>query len=568
MTLQSAWPLLLLIPLLAWCGWEWQHSPRRLGLLLKTLALAAVCLALARPQWNIRETYSAVAVLSDASESIPDEQRGQQESYVRRARAASGGHVLRELEFGAFPLRELREPSAGRSTNLEAAIRNALSALPSDRIPRLVVLSDGLANEGAVERAVYQAWDRHVPVDTVTLAGRPDPRLSIGSVRFPREAFVGEQFPVEFEVENPESGEATLELRAEGRPIGSQAVQLPAGTSTVTARARIELPGATLVEGILSAEDGSEARFAGAVSIRQPRALLITSDTAEENAPLESVMQATGFELVRARASATLMADDQAGYDIVACSNEDFEAWPASLKERLGAFVREGGGFLFIAGERNLYRERTEGRDALPGHAAGGAGAAEDARGDGRRPRRRQVLFDGGQEDAAGEAVRARRRGEPAFHRQRGRAGLRQFVRVGRPPAAQRIPLRNPAADRRNRRRRRHTDRAGTGRGLPDHQAAGGRVQAHPAAHGTGFRRKATVSRWRGEAAANEVTISTIGLGQDVNRSYLERVARSAEGQSYFLIDISALEQIVLKDVMEHTGTSVTEREFRADSRR
>ena len=64
------------------------------------------------------------------------------------------------------------------------------------------------------------------------------------------------------------------------------------------------------------------------------------------------------------------------------------------------------------------------------------------------------------------------------------------------------------------------------------------------------------------EAASNEVTISTIGMGQDVNRSYLERVARSADGQSYFLIDISALEQIVLKDVMEHTGTSVTEREF------
>jgi hypothetical protein len=64
------------------------------------------------------------------------------------------------------------------------------------------------------------------------------------------------------------------------------------------------------------------------------------------------------------------------------------------------------------------------------------------------------------------------------------------------------------------------------------------------------------------EAAANEVTISTIGLGQDVNRSYLERVARSADGQSYFLLDISGLERIVLKDVKEHTGTSVTEREF------
>ena len=561
MTLQSAWPLLLLIPLLAWCGWEWQHSPRRLGLLLKTLALAAVCLALARPQWNIRETYSAVAILSDASQSIPEDQRLQQESYVRRARAASGGHVLRELEFGAFPLRELREPSTGQSTNLEAAIRNALSALPSDRIPRLVVLSDGLANEGAVERAVYQAWDRKVPVDTVTLAGRPDPSLSVGSVRFPREAFVGEQFPVEFEVENPAPRGATLELRAEGRPIGSQAVQLPAGTSSVTARARIELPGATLVEGILTAEDGSETRFAGAVSIRLPRALLISSDTAEENAPLESVMQAAGFELVRARASAALMADDKTGYDIVACSNEDFEAWPAALKERLAAFVQDGGGFLFIAGERNLYRERTEGLDAfqamLPAELA--------------PPRTPEgtavVLVVDKSSSMEGKKMQLARQSAIGVVE-----NLRSIDSVGVLAFDNSFEWAAPL--------QRNEFPAETQRLISGIVADGG-TQIAPAL-GEAYRiikpREAVYKHillltdgiseegdsiaLAREAASNEVTISTIGLGQDVNRSYLERVARSAEGQSYFLIDISALEQIVLKDVMEHTGTSVTEREF------
>jgi uncharacterized protein YegL len=62
------------------------------------------------------------------------------------------------------------------------------------------------------------------------------------------------------------------------------------------------------------------------------------------------------------------------------------------------------------------------------------------------------------------------------------------------------------------------------------------------------------------EAAKLKITISTIGLGQDVNRAYLERVAEMAEGKSYFLIDVSALEQLVLRDVMEHTGTSVIEK--------
>jgi uncharacterized protein YegL len=67
------------------------------------------------------------------------------------------------------------------------------------------------------------------------------------------------------------------------------------------------------------------------------------------------------------------------------------------------------------------------------------------------------------------------------------------------------------------------------------------------------------------EAAREKVTISTIGLGQDVNRAYLERVAATAEGRSYFVIDPSQLAQVVLRDVLEHTGSSVTEREFRPE---
>src|SRR5260370_1536646 len=62
------------------------------------------------------------------------------------------------------------------------------------------------------------------------------------------------------------------------------------------------------------------------------------------------------------------------------------------------------------------------------------------------------------------------------------------------------------------------------------------------------------------EAAANRVTISTVGLGQDVNRAYLEKVATMASGKSYFLNEPAGLEQIVLKDVMEQSGTTAVER--------
>src|SRR6202021_857042 len=66
------------------------------------------------------------------------------------------------------------------------------------------------------------------------------------------------------------------------------------------------------------------------------------------------------------------------------------------------------------------------------------------------------------------------------------------------------------------------------------------------------------------EAVADHVTISTVGLGQDVNRAFLEKVAESALGKSYFLNDPSGLEQILLRDVEEHTGSTAVEKPIMA----
>ncbi len=67
------------------------------------------------------------------------------------------------------------------------------------------------------------------------------------------------------------------------------------------------------------------------------------------------------------------------------------------------------------------------------------------------------------------------------------------------------------------------------------------------------------------EAALNHVTISTVGLGQDVNRAYLDKVATYAKGKSYFLNDPAGLEQILLKDVQEHTGTTAVEKALKPE---
>jgi hypothetical protein len=70
------------------------------------------------------------------------------------------------------------------------------------------------------------------------------------------------------------------------------------------------------------------------------------------------------------------------------------------------------------------------------------------------------------------------------------------------------------------------------------------------------------------EALNHDVTISTVGLGQDVNRSYLEKIAATSGGRSYFLNDPQGLEQILLKDVQDYSGSTAIEKVLAASVER
>jgi Ca-activated chloride channel family protein len=61
-------------------------------------------------------------------------------------------------------------------------------------------------------------------------------------------------------------------------------------------------------------------------------------------------------------------------------------------------------------------------------------------------------------------------------------------------------------------------------------------------------------------AAAERVTISTIGVGSDVDRSLLEELAREARGKSYFLDDPNKIPQVISGETKDLQASTVEER--------
>ncbi|HLW77716.1 MAG TPA: VWA domain-containing protein, partial [Bryobacteraceae bacterium] len=445
---------------------------------------------------------------------------------------------------------------AGRATDLEAAIREAVASLPEGLVPRVALISDGKQNKGSVARAAWQAQQLGIPIDTFALKGRSQPALRLESVSLPTVAFTGEQFPIDVVVSTPQAESAEVELAAEGRALGKTKVALEAGDNPLRLHASLNTPGALDLSVTIRASGGAgEVHFDQAVMLRKPKLLYVSGDSAAVNSHLESTLVAAQFDVQRA---AEFTATNLSDYQEVIFDNWDLESIPASRKDDIERYVKQGGGLLVIGGERSVYQEKKV-EDALDRTLPAKLAPP-------RSPEGTAVVLiidkSSSMEGRKMELARLAAIGVVDNLRPIDLVGVLIFDNSFQWA----VPI------------RRAEDRTLITRLISGITPDGG-TQIAPALN-EAFRRilptQATykhivlltdgiseegdsldLSR---EAQLRRVTISTVGLGQDVNRAYLEKIAQFAGGKSYFLNEPAGLEQILLKDVMEHTGSTAVEK--------
>jgi Ca-activated chloride channel homolog len=571
MTFDRTWVLAFAWLPLAWMVFEWRRTARRSALVLKATSLVAILLALAEPRLSVSESKVAVAVLVDTSASVSDADLQHASQIAAAISGSRGRHWMRVIPF-ARATRALNngedqkgwklQPTsgeAGRGTDLEAAIQDAVASLPAGMVPRVALISDGQQNKGSVARAAWQAQQLGIPIDTFALKGRPEPALRLESISLPTLAFTGEQFPIDVVVSTPKAGPAEVELTAEGRTLGKTQVTLAAGENPVRLHASLNTPGALDLAVAIRADKslgGGEVHFDQAVMLRRPKVLYVTADSAAVNAHLESTLQAAQFDVERV---AEFTAGNLAEYQLVIFDNWDLEAIPAPRKDDLERYVKQGGGLLVIGGERNMYQEGKKIEDALdralpaklaPPRSPEGTAVVliidKSSSMEGRKMELARLAAIGVVDnlrpiDLVGVLIFDNSfQWAVPMRRAEDRTLIKRLISGITPDGGTQIaPALNEAFRR-----------------ILPTQA----TYKHIVLLTDGISEEGDSLDLSREAVLRHVTISTVGLGQDVNRAYLEKIATFAGGKSYFLNEPAGLEQILLRDVMEHTGTTAVEK--------
>lgn len=568
MSFDRAWVLWIAWVPLLWLYRAWFAGRQRRQVALKALSVCAVLLALAEPRMSTSETKLAVPVLVDTSESISEQDLARASRLAGELEDAKGRNWVKIIPFarGARALSESEQKGgvrlgytsgeSGRGTDLEAAMREAMAAMPEGLVPRMVLISDGKENQGSATRATQQARNLGVPVDVLPLAGRPKPELRLEAVSAPLRAFTGDRFPIDVTLEAPRKATARFEVSAEGKAIGTQMVELEKGMNRLRVHVALTVPGAIDLKGVIQAEGLGEVRFAQSVSLRRPRALLVTQDPEGTEKHLAGVLAGGQFEMVMAE---DLEDAKWADLELVILNNVDLEAIPPATKDRAEKWVKQGGGLLLLGGEKLTFLESKKTEDAMDRLLPAKLAPPRSPEGtlvvlivdksssmEGRKMELARVASIGVIENLRGMDFVGVLIFDNSFQwavpirKAEDRTLIKRLVAGITPDGGTQIAPALTEAYRKT---------------LP--------VKAtfkHVVLLTDGISEEGDSLSLAREAATQSVTISTVGLGQDVNRSYLERIAALSKGKSYFLNDPAGLEQILLKDVMEFTGSTAIEK--------
>jgi uncharacterized membrane protein len=567
--------LLLLFAPAGWLIAAWRKTPQRRLLTLKVLSVAAVIAALSEPVLRYDDPKLAVAVLADTSASLTADDLGSASRTVRAIQSGRGSNSVVVLPFARTTRQitgqearsgklDYSHGDAGRATDIEVAIRDGMAALPAGAVKRVALISDGNENLGSVTRAAWQAQQLGIPIDTFPLQGRKRPGLRVESVSAPDEVFSGERFPIDLTVTAPDAVGATVELEADGRKLGSQTVALTPGENHLTVRAAVNTTGAVALAGSVRTGDLGQAPFEYALTVRRPRVLLMSADPPDAEAHLLQILTANQFDV---DGSAHDLAKDLSGYQLIIYNNWNMQDIVPADQTRLETFEKEGGGLLWIAGEKNVYVDKKGAPEdplarALPAKLA--------------PPRSPEgtcviLIIDKSSSMEGKKMDLARLASIGVVENLKPTDWVAVLIFDNSFQWA--VPLRK-AEDRTQIKRLISGITPDGGTQIAPALAEAfhkivpvNAVYKHIVLLTDGISEEGDSMTLAHDAAVNHVTISTVGLGQDVNRAYLEKIASNAKGKSYFLIEPAGLEQILLKDVQEHTGTTAVEKPLKPEVR-
>ena len=571
--------LLLLVPVL----WLWMRripGSSRASLVLKCAVFTALVVALADPWASLAGRKMAITILMDTSASMTTESIRRGEAIVRDLVRRNSGADLSLITFAErsrvenlpqnakdVSIPPAVDPNFSLGTDLEGAMELALNTFPEDGVRRILLISDGNETRGNAMAAALRARGLGVSVFTVPSGGTAKLPLELEAASFPQQVLSGERSTLSLLVNLDSSSALPARIWAtvNGTEVGAASVMLQPGANNTSLDTRVTGNGMSQVDVHVSANGMEQVLFSQAVNVRRPRILYVEGGLEGGSEPLMETLKRADVEIETATSFPTSVPPGVAAPTWDAVLLDDYPDHPLSDQEyaAIDKYVYTGGGLIFIAGQDNAQLSedsKTPLEKMLP--------VSGDLPPVSEEPTALMLVLDRSL-SMEGEKIYLVRRAARASI-----ATIRPIDKIGVITFDQEfrwiVPL-APATD------------VARVNGLIDQITAGGGTRIYPAlaaAFGAIRDEQATrkhiilltdgvsppgeLPQLEKDAAAAHISISCIGVGDDVDKGFLEEIAHNTNGRSYFIEDPKKIEQIISNETRDLEKSPIVERSVRA----
>jgi Mg-chelatase subunit ChlD len=587
----------------AWSMTDLPWSQRLLGVCTRVLFVATLLAALTRPTSTARSHRVCTVFLVDVSDSLTDEALEDARASVEAALRARGDNLVRLVTFArrprvvpvpedlsqtsrlpAFARHDLAPgvPStperprtgAGAGTDLGAALSLSYGLFPPGFLRRVVVLSDGVQTEGDALGEASRAARFGVRVSVVP-SRRPAPaEVAVRELRLPDRIRVNEPFEVRAIVFASRAAHASATL-FQGEAVngleGSRAQDLAPGENELRFRSVVRVPG-DVTYSLQVTPDGGPA----ADRFRENNRYVTTATVPGRPSVLYVEGEPARAQYLRGALAGDFEVETRSGrefpqslremerFDFILLSDVGAEAVSPGAQDALSRYVRDlGGGFMMAGGPRSfglggwqgteverllpvrmdserrrdqpslalvLVMDRSGSMQGRPLQLAQGAALAT-ARALGPDDMLEVIAFDSEPERVVRmQAARNRVRIEGDIARLRPGGGTAIFPALD--AAARDLAVTRAIT--------RHVILLTDGQGQPDEPP---RIREVVQA-----------------MVADGITVSSVGLGSQVDRPLLEQIGRTwGGGRAYFTADPNNLPQILLRETALVARSAVVE---------
>ena len=342
------------------------QGKKRVTWILRVLAIALLFLSLANPSFESQVSSHKALILLDISDSLEE---GLGQELLARANTLTDGYKKQVLPFAESPAplsQALQENASYRSlreswsnlnigaTNLEQAFNNA--AL--EDVDTILLISDGNENKGSL----LNNFNSGVAVYPLTPEKQvaEGERFMLSNLYAPLTAPEKKSVDIDVSVRNTtnRTQSGILVLQHEKKELLSKEVELAAGEEIVlTAQSEPSLEGIHEVRATLKPNNAKlpASSLTTYLSGEIREKILLINGTQNDARYLAPSLREQSYRVdQRLSSEGDIYSSDLSSYSVVILNNASRQQVGDTKLRRISKYVREGGNFIMIGGERSF----------------------------------------------------------------------------------------------------------------------------------------------------------------------------------------------------------------------